>query len=134
MRWLPVISLLFAALLLCGGLADAVLSVAEVLENNRALCDVLRAPTPGLLTMSAGMVIILLTELLQHRLAAESSALPEPKEAAPATLKRPQPETGERPVYFPVREDTRPSAEAPDAPTPDEEQVPQPKTHFFKLN
>ena len=80
------------------------------------------------------MVVLLLTELLQHRLAAESSALPEPKEAAPATLMRPQPETGGRPVYFPVREDTLPSAEAPDAPTPDEEQVPQPKTHFFKLN
>lgn len=134
MRWLPVISLLFAALLLCCGLADAVLSVAEGLEDKLALGGLLRTLTPGLLTMAAGMVVLLLTELLQHRHEAESSALPEPKEAAPATLKRPQPETGERPVYFPVREDTLPSAEAPDAPTPDEEQVPQPKTHFFKLN
>ncbi|MGN0836437.1 MAG: hypothetical protein ACI4OS_03265 [Akkermansia sp.] len=131
MRWLSVISFVFAAVLLFCGVADAVLSVAGAMKVYMPLEGVLRALSSGLLTMAAGVMVTLLAGLLQLRL--DAAEQPEP-EAEPAPHRRPQTETSERPVYFPVREDTRPSAEVPCDAAPEEENVPQPKTQFFKLN
>ncbi|MGN0865998.1 MAG: hypothetical protein ACI4P8_07630 [Akkermansia sp.] len=98
----------------------------------------------ALMPVAAGLALWLLSVFV--RMYAERHNRQEQEEPTPGlsvppaspklprgAARTPQEDDG-TPVYFPVREDTRPSAEAPDAPTPDEEQVPQPKTHFFKLN
>ena len=119
-------------LLFCGA-ADAVLFTAGAIKVGLPLAGVLRALTPGLLTMAAAVVMMLLAALLQLRL--DAAEPEEAEETEPMPCKRPQQQAvAERPVYFPVREDTQQAAEESGEAAEEEEGTPRPKTQFFKLN